>query len=188
MSVRSSADKSNYSIDRKVKDWLYPFPDFIGQVPPYNMREVSDNFEKCLARDLNDHLEDSDREKVIKILTRGINKWRAQEECFAFYNYSAVLVNVGQQGPKIRSCDAWDLDWDLRDARTASEAKKRFQCVNIPDNSTLWLILGSFLGPLQFEFALILYLASPRTDRHRMARFYIRHSTFSSLLQEDVSF
>lgn len=48
------------------------------------------------------------------------------------------------------------------------------------------LILNSYLGPLQIEHALILYLASPSQDKRNMAQFYIRHTSFLSHMQEDV--
>lgn len=122
------------SLERKAKEWLYPYPDFITKRPPYNqMKEEYDGWEHRLEIDLQNHLDESLRMKFKGILTRGFKKWN-QETAFSTGNYSAVVVDVGQHqrsSPNIEWCDAEDLDRHLKQARRIYDAKKRFQCVQM---------------------------------------------------------
>ena len=125
---------NSFSSERRAKEWLYPYPDFITKWLPYGpMKEEYDAMEHRLESDLQNRLSDSHRGKIKSILDRGFEKWR-EEQKFSINNYSAVIVNVGhhnRSAPFIRGVDAEDLDDYLRRARSIDDAKKRFQYVQI---------------------------------------------------------
>ena len=144
--------------------------------------------EHRLDIDLQHSRSDSRRSKVKSILVRGFEKW-SQEKGFSLGNWKAVVVDVGQHkrsDPSISWFDAEDLDEHLRRARSIVDAKKRFQYVQIAHPIYFKLISRSFIQTLDIECALILFLATPRTERHQMAGFILRHSNYSSHLHEDV--
>ena len=122
------------SLERKAKEWLYPYPDFITKRPPYDQIEKEYNgWEHRLEIDLQDHLSESLRMKFKSILTRGFEKW-SQERAFSVGNYSAAVVDVGQHqrsNPNIRWYDAMGLGRYHHQARTIYNAKKRFQYVQM---------------------------------------------------------
>ena len=125
---------NSFSLERRAKEWLYPYPDFITKRPPYGpMKEEYDGMARRLESDLQNRLSDSHRTKIKSILERGFEKW-SQEQRFSINNYSAVVVDIGhhkRSAPFIREADAEDLDDYLRRARSIDDAKKRFQYVQI---------------------------------------------------------
>ena len=122
------------SLERKAKEWLYPYPDFITKRPPYDQIRV--NFDVMgVTRDigLENDLSDSLLSNIEWILTKGFEKW-SQEKGFSGGNDSAVVVDVGHHkrgDPDVDWCDAEDLDRHVRQARSIDDAKKRFQYVEI---------------------------------------------------------
>ena len=125
------------SSDRKAKEWMYSYPDFITKRPPYDHIETEyQKTKKRLGIDLQDYLDSTLQNKFKNIVTRGFEKWNEGSNRgagkFSWGNYSAVVVDVGQhkQGaPNIEDYDAEDLDKHLRKARSIQDAKKRFQYV-----------------------------------------------------------
>lgn len=125
------------TLDRKVKDWLYPFPDFISREPPYgSMKEIQKALPSRLDVELKDHPDDDLRTKLGVIFDRAIERWKiaktldGYEESFSWNNWAAIIVDVGQHRrdqPYIEWCDAEDLDKHLHQARLIENAKKRFQ-------------------------------------------------------------
>lgn len=127
-----------FYLGRKLKDWLYPLPDFFSPRPPYGpMQEEVKRLERRLSMDINNRIEDGRREDLAVILKRGVERWKVFKElggreAFSTYNYSAMLVDIGRHRrnePSISWCDAEELDLQLRKARNVNEAKKRFQFV-----------------------------------------------------------
>ena len=125
---------NSFFLERRAKEWLYAYPDFITKRLPYGpMKEEYDAMEHRLESDLQNRLSDSHRRKIKSILERGFDKW-SQEQSFSINNYSAVIVDVGhhnRSAPFISGADAEDLDGYLRRARSIDDAKKRFQYVQI---------------------------------------------------------
>ena len=125
------------SSDRKAKEWMYSYPDFITKRPPYGHIETEyHKINEGLEIGLQDHLDSTLQDKFKNILTRGFEKWNEGSnrgaEKFSYGSYSAVVVDVGQHkqgGPDIDPCDAEDLDEHLHKARSIQDAKKRFQYV-----------------------------------------------------------
>ena len=124
------------SSDRKAKEWMYSYPDFITKRPPYDRIETEyHKINEDLESDLHDHLESSLQNKFKNILTRGYENWskgttNSGAMNFSIGNYSAVVVDIGQHkqiNPLVRPCDAEDLDLHLHRARSIKDAKKRFQ-------------------------------------------------------------
>ena len=189
---------SKFYLDRKMKAWLYPFPDFFSPRPPRppygSMQEEVETLDDRVNKDLNNNTDDGLREDLKVILKRGVAKWKGfkelrGKEAFSVWNSSAILVDIAshkRNEPYLLWADAEDLDWHLREPRSVEEAKKRFQFVRSVAGQFHKLIWRSYLGPLQVEHALILYLATPTQDRRNMAQFYVRHTSFWSHFHEDV--
>ena len=122
-------------LERKAKEWMYSYPDFITKRPPYDHIETEyHKINEGLEIDLQDHLDTTLQNKFKNILTRGFEKWNEGSNRgagkFSYGNYSATVVDVGQhKEAEIDYCDAEDLDKHLRKARSIEEAKKRFQYV-----------------------------------------------------------
>ena len=121
-----------------MKAWLYPFPDFFNSRPPYGpMQEEVERLDHRLKIHLSNRTDDGLREDLGIILKRGAEKWKGfkewgDKEAFSVLDPSAILVDIGQHSrnePNISLCDADDLDWHLREARSVEKAKKRFQSV-----------------------------------------------------------
>lgn len=123
------------SSDRKAKEWMYSYPDFITKRPPYDHIETEyHKINEGLESDLQDHPDSYLRNKFKNILTRGYENWSKGTNNdamnFSIGNYSAVVVDVGQHKqniPYVDPCDAEDLDLHLKRARSIQDAKKRFQ-------------------------------------------------------------
>lgn len=135
------------------------------------------------------------RERVRKILDRGLANWKSEKsrgamEAFSSGIYSALIGDVGRYalgGPSIRWYDPEDLDEYLCKPRRVEKSRKRFQSVVMIKNSfVIRLTRESYLKPLRVEPALILYLATPISDRRYIAHFYFRHSSFLSYFHEYV--
>ena len=87
--------------ERRVKDWLYPFPDFIGLQSPYKpikkveeelkrrieidvqsepddsmRKDPDDQLRARIVNDLNSDTDDNVRNVLNNIISRGIRKWR----------------------------------------------------------------------------------------------------------------
>ena len=126
-------------LDRKAKEWMYSYPDFITKRPPYGHIETEyHKINQRLGIDLQAYLDSTLQNKFKNILTRGFEKWSKGTNKgamnFGAGNYSAVVVDVGQHkqsDPDIDVCDAEDLDIHLHKARSIQDAKKRFQYVYI---------------------------------------------------------
>ena len=115
-----------FLLDRKAKEWLYPYPDFITNRPPYDMRE---EFNAMNRRHDNDSKDSIPQTKIEDILIRGFKKWSQADEAFSTDYDSAVVVTVGQHNrssPEFQWCDAEDLDTLHHQARSIRDAKKRF--------------------------------------------------------------
>ena len=123
------------SSDRKAKEWMYSYPDFITKRPPYGHIETEyHKINERLGIDLQDYLDSTLQNKFKNILARAFEKWNKGTNNgagkFSYGDYSAVVVDVGQHkqgGPDIDPCDAEDLDTHLHRARSIQDAKKRFQ-------------------------------------------------------------
>ena len=121
-------------LERKAKEWLYPYPDFITKRPLYDQIREDSNVPGLISdliRDtgLENDLSDSLLNNIEWILTKGFEKW-SQKKRFSVGHTSAVVVDVGQHkrsDPDVEWCDAEDLDRHVRQARSVDDAKKRFQ-------------------------------------------------------------
>lgn len=128
---------TGFYLDRKMKAWLYPFPDFITTRPPYGpMQEEIIRLDRSLRIDLNSRTNDGLLEDLGAILKRGVERWksfkgwRGAKESFSGFAFSAILVDIGKHRrnePDLEWCDAQELDWELCQARSVEKAKKRFQ-------------------------------------------------------------
>ena len=122
-------------LERKAKEWMYSYPDFITKQPPYD--DIEKEYHKIKEdseSDLQDDLDSTLQNKFKNILTRGYENWSKGTnngaKNFSRSNYSGVVVDVGQHkqsNPDIDSYDAEDLDVYLHRARSIQDAKKRFQ-------------------------------------------------------------
>ena len=135
------------------------------------------------------------RERVRRILDRGLAIWkgdksRGAKKAFSWGVYSTFVVDVGRHAsgnPSLEWYDPKNLDNHLRKPRRVEKSRKRFQSVVMIKNGfVIRLTRESYLKPLRFESALILYLATPVSDRRYIAHFYVRHSSFSSHFREHV--
>ena len=135
------------------------------------------------------------RERVRRILDRGLAIWKGEKsmgakEAFSWGDYSTLVVDVGRHASKNPSYDRYDpqdLDHYLCKPRRVENSRKRFQSVVMIKNSfVIRLTRESYLEPLRVEPALILYLATPVSDRRYIAQFYVRHSSFLSHFREYV--
>ena len=114
---------------------MYSYPDFITKRRTYGHIETEyHEMNEGLESDLRDHLHSTLRHKFKNILTRGYENWskvtNTHAKKFSRFNWSAVVVDVGQheQGqPNTDDYDAEDFDRHLRKARSVKDAKKRFQ-------------------------------------------------------------
>ena len=121
--------------DRKAKEWMYSYPDFITKRPPYNHIETEyHKIKESLESDLHDHVDSSPQNKFKNILARGYENWSKGTNNdamnFSIGNYTAVVIDVGQHKQinlHVRPCDAEDLDLHLHRAHSIKDAKKRFQ-------------------------------------------------------------
>lgn len=100
------------------------------------MEEEEKRLKRRLDTDFEDHPDESLREKLERILKRGVSKWISvkpyeRERKFSYLTWSAVIVDVGRHTRDIDLCDADELDLKIRAGRTVERAKKRFQCVQI---------------------------------------------------------
>ncbi|KAH8812642.1 hypothetical protein F5884DRAFT_878489 [Xylogone sp. PMI_703] len=152
--------------NRKKRDWLHPFPDFINPRAPYTntLKEL-------------ELLESGLQFYPFKILEGGINSWenRPRERRFSFGPYTCLVVDIAKHGrerPVRANCDPDDLDRLVREGRTVDKAKKRF----------------FYLSPVSTEHALILYLAAPKRERYNVAEFLSHHGNFTAYLREDVHY
>lgn len=118
------------SLERKAKEWLYPYPDFITTRPPYG--QITEDFNVMgltLELGLQNDLSESLLYDFRGILARGFEKW-SQVKGFSVGNNSSVVVDVGhhqRSDPEFDWCDAEDLETHVRQARSILDAKKRFQ-------------------------------------------------------------
>ena len=135
------------------------------------------------------------RERVRRILGRGLAIWKGDKsrgamEAFSWGNHSTLVGDVGRHAPgdpSIRWYDPEDLNEYLCKPRRVEKSRKRFQSVVMIKNSfVIRLTRESYLEPLRVEPALILYLATPISDRRYIAQFYVRHSSFLSYFLEYV--
>jgi hypothetical protein len=171
--------------ERKKRDWLHPFPDFISPRPPYEdtPKEI-------------DFLREEVQNYPFKVLHKGIVSWEnePQPRRFSwgpFDPYTCLVVDIAKHGrerPVRRVFDSDDLDGFVRRGRTVEKAKKRFLCVVVLSLHHVHplLIHRSYLSPLSTEHALVLYLAAPKRERYNMAEFLSRHRNFNAHLREDV--
>ena len=192
----------NVSLERKIKDWLYPLPDFLDKRPPY--KSVGDEFKQGTNSGLENRLDRDSildphsilRERVRRILYRGLAIWKGEKsrgvkEAFSRGGSSAnFVVDVGRHrrdNLDVHWLDPEDLDEYLRKPRNVESSRKRFLSVLVIKNNVISrLTRESYLAPLRLEAALILYLAAPTLDRRHIAQFYVRHSSFSSHFSEYV--
>ena len=192
----------NIFLERKVKDWLYPLPDFLDKRPPY--KSVGDEFKQGTNAGLDNRLDRDSildphsilRERVRRILYRGLAIWKGEKsrgvkEAFSWGGGDDnLVVDVGRHGRyylDIRWLDPEDLDIKLCKPRHVETSRKRFQLVLVIENKVIVrLTRESYLAPLRLEAALILYLATPTLDRRHIAQFYVRHSSFLSHFSEYV--
>lgn len=68
------------SLERRAKEWLYPFPDFITKKPPYD--QIREDFDLTgLTRDigLENDLSDSLLSGIDWILRKGFEKWSQEK-------------------------------------------------------------------------------------------------------------
>ena len=139
------------------------------------------------------------RERVRRILGRGLAIWKGDKsnggmEAFSWESswgkFSTLVGDVGRHAPgdpPIRWYDPEGLDQYLCKPRRVEKSRRRFQSVVMIKNSfVMRLTRESYLGPLRVEPALILYLATPISDRRYIAQFYVRHSSFLSYFHEYV--
>ena len=124
--------------ERRVKDWLFPLPDFISQQSPYKpLKEVEEEFiatdlerkpEESRRKDLEDRLrsrlaselksdhDDTARKVLEDIIDRGIKIWRGpkpnggDEERFSWSNWADIVVDVGQHQRYRPSTQLCDAD------------------------------------------------------------------------------
>ena len=117
--------------DRKAKEWMYSYPDFITKRPPYGHIETEyQKINERLGIDLQDYLDSTLQDKFKNLLARAFENWNKGAGSFSIGNYTAAVVDVGQykqSNPDIDPCDAEDLDIHVRRARSIQDAKKRFQ-------------------------------------------------------------
>ena len=124
-------------LEKKAKEWMYSYPDFITKCPPYDHIETEyHKVIESLKNDPQDHLDSTLHDKFKNILTRGYENWSKGTNNgamnFSVGKYNAVVVDVGlhnQSDPEFDTYDAEDLDSHLHKARRIQDAKKRFQYI-----------------------------------------------------------
>ena len=135
----------NIRLERKLKDWMYPLPDFIEKLEPYNMDHIESMWREDLGNQLlldrNNELDPNDQKKLGSILDKGIHKWKSvnedfrRERSFSAFNFNAVVIDVDELrqsrqrsrtfNTRDRTLDAEDFDELLRE-RCRKDKKKRF--------------------------------------------------------------
>ena len=113
----------SYSTERRVRDWLYPFPDFISTRPAY---EITAEIALLDATFKKDRPETS---VLGAVLWPGVTIWKKANR-FNSSNCTSVVVDIAEyerNDPRRHVRVALNIDNDLRMTRSARNAKKRFQ-------------------------------------------------------------
>lgn len=129
----------NEDLERRMKDWMYPFPTFFTTHPLYKyMVEEIENLDRRLEFDLKNDLNGNLREQLKKILERGAGEWTTIDESGSKFMWSSVLVRIAQYTSEeltVRWCFPELLEEYLHEARSIEDVTKMFQCVQ---NAHLW--------------------------------------------------
>lgn len=188
---------TSFTPERKAKDWTYSFPEFINVQAPFGMDIANEAWERRTVQLSSEGSpQDPSQDSLESILERGIKAWDKSWEMFFGSRRCAMVIGVDQLHggrPQSDPLDTFDAqEWlsanrlelrfsEPRQGATARELiRKRFS--GSPDSGPPYMTSKSYLATLQNGHALILYLTSPRSDRHNLAhlsRNYISAS-FSS--------